>query len=326
MPTQYPKPIVQQPLDNPSADYPFPSIAGLPKPVQPASQPISQQVQASFSQPTATLLRPSQTASSSTAYGVTRLAVVVLNEDKTAIVSQSFNNGKGDAQKKGKYYDEVKPDQIFNFAPGVDKPKICWKVRNSTDFQKVTFELFCKGSAQAIWKQEWGIDEIAENITSGAIAAGSKEKNGSTAAIQWSGSFDWEKTVRLDRTLKLNPTDASPAFPAGGLTVQHSPYQLKMTIEGKSDSKGSGYPLIAWTYIHILVDSIELDWGSDAVLAQTRSDVDPGYEAKILGYEKGIIQELQKKAAKPGANLTHEVLLTSNQFAHKPKGTRLRGI
>jgi hypothetical protein len=56
------------------------------------------------------------------------------------------------------------------------------------------------------------------------------------------------------------------AFPDGVITVEHSPYKLKLTLQGS----GWAECPVAWTYFHVLVDAIELELGDPRVLAKAR--------------------------------------------------------
>jgi hypothetical protein len=248
MPVDDPKVIKQQPMDSDAADkyYPFPSLIGLDKPEKPKQEPV-RRITLQLPSEDSTLQPPEnkQIISASPFHGVTRLAVVAGDN-----ISQTFNNGKGDVDpqgqvlpggKKGRYYDEVTDN--FRLDPDGDKPKICWKVRNTDGFTKARFELFSRDRAEPIWSLTWDKAQIMANIRSGALAAGAKEKDGQTIPIRWTGSLDWAETVKI--------TD--PAFPDGRLTPDHSPYQLRLTInDGQPGPTKMGYPLIAWTYIYVL--------------------------------------------------------------------------
>jgi hypothetical protein len=131
---------------------------------------------------------------------------------------------------------------LFSLDPQLDKPKICWKVRNTDGFTKAKFELFSQDRAEPIWSLTWDKAQIAANIRKGSLIAGAKEKDGQAIPIRWTGSLDWAEAIKI--------TD--PAFPDGRLTAEHSPYQLRLTInDGEPGSNKMGYPLIAWTYIYI---------------------------------------------------------------------------
>lgn len=239
--------IKQQPLDqsDPNKYYPFPALAGLTKPPRPSTQPTHRlPLQLTSDQERGEPAQGTTTVSASPFHGITRLAVVA--DDK---ISQTFNNGKGDVNeqgqvlqggKKGRYYDEV--EDMFTIDPQVDKPKICWKVRNTDGFTKARFELFSRDQAAPIWSLSWDKAQIAANIRTGSMTAGAKVKDGQSIPIRWSGSLGWAETIKV----------SDPAYPDGRLTAEHSPYQLRLTInDGDPGPNKMGYPLIAWTYIYV---------------------------------------------------------------------------
>lgn len=309
MPINYPKNIVQQPLDaNPDqAKYPFPALNGLDKPdvAKLPKKPTTVSLGTKSTDDDST-----QVASSSPLYGVTRLSVVV-GKGNSAIASQSFNNGKGVMTKPGKYLDEVDMSQVFCFAPGVDKPRVCWKARNTHLFTKVKFELFCKNRVNPIWTRTWNTSTGA-NIIREPRTAGSKIKGGVPVDINWTGSIGLNSWIKIDPALKINPTDLAPAFPDGILTVEHSPYQLRMTInDGIPDKDGNGYPLIAWTYIHVLVGSINLDWfpNPNAVLP-VNALLDQGVNTSL----KDVTDNDNLSGRFPAPTETKKVYLNSNIF------------
>jgi hypothetical protein len=57
------------------------------------------------------------------------------------------------------------------------------------------------------------------------------------------------------------------AFPDGVVTVEHSPYKLKLTLHGG----GWAECPVAWTYFHVLVDGLELELGDPRVLSHKRN-------------------------------------------------------
>jgi hypothetical protein len=278
MPNEAEKLIKQQPLDrdDPNKYYPFPALAGLVKPPRPATQPVHRlPLQLVSGRDRGKPAQGTTTVSASPFHGVTRLAVVAGDN-----ISQTFNNGKGDVDpqgqvlpggKKGRYYDEVTDN--FRLDPDGDRPKICWKVRNTDGFTKARFELFSRDRAEPIWSLTWDKSQIAANIRSGALAAGAKEKAGQKIPIRWTGSLDWAETVGI--------TD--PAYPAGRLTPGHAPYQLRLTInDGDPGPNKMGYPLIAWTYIYIT--------------GETVGDTTPAQEIEVVA----ALAETLRQAAQSG--------------------------
>lgn len=240
------KRIKQQPLDREDTHkyYPFPALAGLIKPPRPATQPVRRLPLQLASGPDRGQPTQGPTVDPSPFHGVTRLSVVVGER-----VSQTFNNGKGDVDasgkvlaggKQGRYFDEVQ--DIFTIDPNLGQLRICWKVRNTDRFRKAQFELFSRDRERPIWSLTWDKTQIAANLSQGALTTGTKLKDGQAVPIRWTGSMDWAQTVTI----------ADPAFPGGRLTADHSPYQLRLTInDGDPGADRLGYPLIAWTYLYV---------------------------------------------------------------------------
>lgn len=288
MPVNYPSAIKQQPIDK-NADeiaYPFPKLAGLPKPnpkkatKTPTPQPLS-----TSSTPTAG--KATQSISKSPLHGITRLSVVSGEGDK-AVVSQPFNNGKGNSTKKGRYLTEVDMAKCFCFAPSIESPKIAWKIRNTNQIKQAKFELFCKDREEPIWSQEWKSSQLGENLLKGSFDTPDPDKEKS---VRWSGSLDWDTAVKIDPKLQIKPADSQPAFPDGLLTVEHSPYQLRMTInDGDVGTDKMGYPLVAWTYIHVLIHDIQLSWGTEKAIHNRRIDL----KEQLAASEERITSELKE--------------------------------
>nr|HMN63262.1 hypothetical protein [Anaerolinea sp.] len=248
MPSETLQLITQQPMDksgDPNRYYPFPAIDGLAKPPRPATAPVRRIGLHLVDGQERRQSSGGATISASPFHGVTRLAILV-----DGFVSQDFNNGKGDVDtsgqvlpqgKRGRYFDEVDAILAVDFA--VDLPRICWKVRHPDGFRTVQFDLFTQGRSAPIWSLRWDEAQVAANIGQGALTAGFKEKDGEFAPLVWTGSMDWEQTIRI--------TD--PAFPGGLLTAEQSPYQLRMTVNDNDPGPARmGYPLIAWTYFAVI--------------------------------------------------------------------------
>lgn len=57
---------------------------------------------------------------------------------------------------------------------------------------------------------------------------------------------------------------AGDLFPDGVVTVEHSPYKLRLTLDGTGWARAP----VAWTYFHVLVDDVTLELGDPRVLAR----------------------------------------------------------
>lgn len=279
MKVAYPMPILPH-----DARY-FPRVAGLEKPVPEVPIGLEPSARDDLERPHAQQVVPSPL------HGVTRLSLVVDEH-----VSQSFNNGLG-LDNNGRYHDAHAG--YFCFAPGVDVPRIAWKVRHHQRFQHVRLELFRRGDPTPIWTREWRDDKITGFITADPVALGDK-----TAT----GSLDWSE-VQLDH----------PDFPDGIVTVEYSPYQLRMTIDGNHQgTDGQGYPLVAWTHFHVLIHDIELDWGDPEWISGDQTDV-TGDQDEALARRRALFEavagsglSLCPDGNEPGRH--HDVLVNISAF------------
>jgi hypothetical protein len=119
----------------------------------------------------------------------------------------------------------------FYFAPVREKPKIKYEIDDRFgNLWWATLELFHRNSKTAIWKKEL----FDKDITHGEHE------------IEWDGKID-----------------KGSDFPEEYITVEHSPYKLRMTLRV---NEAYNYSPVAWTYLHVLVHSIGLDKGVKEVL------------------------------------------------------------
>lgn len=150
----------------------------------------------------------------------------------------------------------------FHFAPVKEKVKIKYTIDDKFgSISWATLELFHRNKKEPIWKKEL-FDEL--------VADGERE-------IEWDGKID-----------------KGPDFPEEYITVEHSPYKLRMTLRGDG---AWDYSPAAWTYLHVLVDSIELEKGPKDALSRT--------------LDKDLLDTL----AIPGIGATQRVRLISNLYS-----------
>jgi len=167
----------------------------------------------------------------------------------------------------------------FLFAPGVEKPKIAWKIADPFGtLAKGRFELFRRGDKTPIWK----LDLKPEQLTDGEHT------------LEWDGGG----------------LTKSADFPDGFATARFSPYKLKLTLPSDVPSKGA---LIAWTYFHVVLHEIKLELGPKKLLSQDR---DKKLYDSLGGSLKGVRYD---DKGVPGVELadgeTKEIRLTSNIFS-----------
>ena len=158
----------------------------------------------------------------------------------------------------------------MHFAPEKETVKIKYEIDDWCGLiKKATLELFYRDNATAVWKKEL----VADEYTHGEH--------------------------KLDWTGKITK---SAEFPEELITVQHSPYKLKLTLEGEG---GYSYSAAAWTYFHVLVHSIELELGAKETLSAAR-------DKTLWDTIKGGGSE---KAAIPAAGAVKKIELLSNIFS-----------
>lgn len=123
----------------------------------------------------------------------------------------------------------------FCFAPEAEKAKIKYELDDVCGaITKAKLELFHRANKTPIWKRD---------LKDGELGHGEHE-------IEWDGKID-----------------KGDDFPESYITVEHSPYKLRLTIEGDADAHN--YSPAAWTYLHVLVHSIELEKGVKDALSRT---------------------------------------------------------
>ena len=133
-----------------------------------------------------------------------------------------------------KHPQEAKASDDFYFAPGNEKPKIKYLLQDTGGWiTKATLELFHRDNKTAVWKKGLKDDDITHGLHE----------------IEWDGKID-------------KGTD----FPEEYITVEHSPYKLRISIEGTAGALKDSPA--AWTYLHVLVHSIELEKGVKEAVAR----------------------------------------------------------
>ena len=136
---------------------------------------------------------------------------------------------------------DAKATDNFYFAPVKEKPKIKYEIDDKFgSIWWATLELFHRNKKDPIWKKDLRDDLITH---------GEHE-------IEWDGKIDG-----IDGKI-----DKGGDFPEQYITVEHSPYKLRMTLRGDG---AWDYSPAAWTYLHVLVHSIEFEKGLKDALSRT---------------------------------------------------------
>ena len=182
----------------------------------------------------------------------------------------------------------------------------------------VKLELFARGQAAALWTKtlKW---------KAGTCPARGKTEFDGRLADDLYPTAEGAPEVSI---VWHNRTD----FPEGVLTVDHSPYKLKLTLV----EAGQPRSVVArWVYLDVLVHSLKVYWGDKNLLPPLRPDVHANYQERILGHKKDVskandkdvagfeellLGELKAAHPQPTAGVVHEVKLTSDLYAFQQRG------
>ena len=180
----------------------------------------------------------------------------------------------------------------FNFAPGPQLNPTTWAVDPSkTDkvtiqyellnpfasISKATLELFYRYGTTPIWTRELKGQELSDGENK----------------LEFNSKPEWDGTI-----------DADPKFPDNFASVEHSPYKLKLTVAGD----GLCVSPAAWTYFHVLIAKLELEYGPPEALPKTETGK-PDH--------RQVLTAIQGQGATPptaSATAPIKVFLESNLF------------
>ncbi|WNZ65250.1 hypothetical protein QEG98_17435 [Myxococcus sp. MxC21-1] len=156
-------------------------------------------------------------------------------------------------------------DDGFHFAPEVEPVELTWRLLNTGGLVRAgKLELFTRYRKAPLWSRELSREELLQ------------------------GEHRWAWDGRVPK---------SETFPDGVVTVEHSPYKLKLTLQGS----GLAQAPVAWTFFHVLVAGVDLELGEPRVLSRPR--------------DRELTQSLKRLPA-PGEKA--EIRLVGNVFKTKP--------
>ncbi|HWB83564.1 MAG TPA: hypothetical protein VG675_05465 [Bryobacteraceae bacterium] len=180
----------------------------------------------------------------------------------------------------------------FHFAPGPQYNVATWAVDNNLkdDVQIVyklhnpqfaiataRLELFTRFAATPVWTRDLTGDELLHG----------------EHKLQFNAQDNWDGKI-----------DPHTDFPDQFLTVEYSPYKLKLTITGP----GVNTSPAAWTYFHVIIGKLELEYGPKDVLPVQPANPEGGIHRDT--YDDLITQS----ATPPAAGGSVKVFLNSDMF------------
>ena len=193
----------------------------------------------------------------------------------------------------------AQPDQgrdDFHFVPEKEAAKISYEIADPfaiVDAAKL--EIFGRFDAKPLWSldltqmgEDWTAHGKHEVAWDGRLVAPAEQKAEG-------------KDPRKHDLTKLDPDLSKASFPDGYLTLEHTPYKLKLTLE--SEELGD-QPVTAWTYVQILIQSIEIGIAPEECVPAT-----------VVDDERHKMDKAVRNALSvPGADATTKIYLVSNLF------------
>lgn len=144
-------------------------------------------------------------------------------------------------------------DDKFCFAPGkqwtdggtegtaTDKVKVWYHLYNPHSvITEAKLQMFRRWDKDAFWERELKDDELLD---------GEHELEFDDPDSPGTKTKEWDGKVGPD----------SDKFPDGYLTTEHSPYKLRLVVKGDGVTTSP----LAWTYFHILIEKMKLEWGPE---------------------------------------------------------------
>ena len=184
---------------------------------------------------------------------VPEFGVIELRLKKGAAESKSYMPTASLPRRKPK----TTGDDKFCFAPGTQWTEATWvEDAAKNDAVKVWYdlynpfsviteaklELFRRFDKVAFWERVLEKDELLE----GEHELEFDPKKDGVKVKEWDGALGKESTE----------------FPDGFVTTEHSPYKLRLTVKGEGVCQSP----VVWTYFHILIEKLELEWGVDEAI------------------------------------------------------------
>jgi hypothetical protein len=179
----------------------------------------------------------------------------------------------------------------FHFAPGPqyaaatwtaddtlkDEVRIVYKLHNPHfAIKEAKVQVFTRFSKDPVWERELKDDELLHG----------------EHTLQFDKKDPWDGKI-----------DKHADFPDDYLTAEHSPYKLKLTVSGD----GVNTSPTAWTYVHVMVGKLELEYGPKTVLPAQPANLEGGIHSETY-------DDLIAQGAVPPVGGNVKVILKSDIF------------
>ena len=157
----------------------------------------------------------------------------------------------------------------FHFAPGSEAVTIHWKFKRPQYITQAKLEIYRKSAALElpIWCKEINWDTVPCP---------------ETGQTTFDGRIDVYSLAATDAANVAVAIPLGLAFPGNLITVEHSPYKLKMTITGYLAGAQVTRP-VRWLYFDVLVKELALSFGNGQELDPNRPDLTHTFQWTPLG-------------------------------------------
>ncbi len=189
----------------------------------------------------------------------------------------------------------------FHFAPGVEDAKIAYEIDDPlAQIDEAVLELFARHKTTALWTLE--LKTLGPELWKHGKHELTWDGRVVKPTTKLAGTKNGETLVHDLKTLDPDKTTAAEDFPDGYITLKYTPYKLKLTIKSKALAD---HPVVAWTYVQVLVKKIELELGPEEAVPATVVDDDQHKRDKAVRAALGSL---------PAKGAEKKVYLESNLF------------
>lgn len=230
-------------------------------------------------------------------------AVVAVEELKVTSSRTGRSSQKSFAEALTAAIRSASREKRFCFVPEEEVLSVAWKIKGAEHVRELVLEVFRRAELQPLFTKKLRFDP------------GRCPAKGSTT---FSGDLSATMLVHGDgyRT-DLRSNFAKAEFPDEVLTVEHSPYKLKLTISAQGNTLRT--TPARWVFLDVLLDGLELAWLPKTTLAvsptlptNTGAPVERDHQVYDSVTDQTDANNLSGKLPTPGQ--TKKVYLRSNIF------------
>lgn len=199
----------------------------------------------------------------------------------------------------------------FHFAPDAESISIVYELDNKFEvIRTARIELFSRYRQAPLWTLD--LTKLGDDWFSHGEHTVKWDGRIITPTSTHTGvKVKGKSGLAHDLTVDAPDIALQPDFPDGYVTLARTPYKLKLTIGAGS---ALVFPAVAWTYFHILVNKVELAYGSDMMLPTPPPPPQVGIWLGPGDHRPVLAALIAQEANPPAKGAKVKVLLGSNCF------------